>query len=281
MAIGAAHRQHERDPRHRPVAIGDGRRIDPAHPELRTGLDFLATQAMVDAGADVSWLISFHGHRPYHDHAAMRAEWTRRHPWRSRWLGPPGDGVLVDRLGHYVFAAQHRAVPAPLVLSAEEAELAAQWAGRSFVLIEPHVKAEASRGKCWPFERYAEVATALRRQVAVYQIGAAGSPRLDGTERLSTPRFRDALPYLKAARLYIGPEGGLHHASAAMGTPAIVLFGGYTPPAVTGYDFHVNLAGDAEACGTHPGPCAHCQAAMDRISAAEVLRHAHRLLGLR
>ena len=82
MAIGAASLQHRLDAQRRLVAIGDGRRVDPEFPELRYGLDFLATQAMVDAGDPVTWVISYPGHRPYHDHAAMAAEWAARHPWR-------------------------------------------------------------------------------------------------------------------------------------------------------------------------------------------------------
>ena len=278
MAIGAASRQFELDPLHRPVAIGDGRRVDPQHPELRRGLDFLATQDMVDDQRPVTWVISYRGHRPYHDHGAMRALWSRRHRWRSRLLGTPRDEALVDRLGRYVYDLGHRAVPAPLVLDADETAIAEHWSKRAFVLIEPNVKDEASPGKRWLPERYAEVARRLSRDVPVFQIGAEGSVGLDGIPRAPTRQFRDALPLLKAARLYIGPEGGLHHAAAAMGTPAVVLFGGFTPPSVTGYDFHVNLAGTAEACGTHPGRCAHCEAAMENIGVEEVLGHALRLL---
>src|SRR3954470_24379034 len=138
MAIGAASRQHRDDPLRRPVAIGDGRRVDPQHPELRRGLDFLATQQMIDARMPVSWILSFRGRRPYHDHARMRALWSGLHPWRSRLIGTPGDGALVAALGRYVFDPAHRAMPAPLVLDAREAALAAAWSATPFVLIEPN-----------------------------------------------------------------------------------------------------------------------------------------------
>lgn len=278
MAIGAASRQHRLDAQKRPVAIGDGRRVDLSAPELRYGLDFLATQAMVDAGEPVTWVISYRGHRPYQDHEAMTRRWAMLHPWRRRLLGTPGR--LADRLGCYIFDPKHRAVPAPLVLDPREARLAREWARTPFVVIEPNIKAKAAPSKRWPFDRFQAVARSLREQIAVYQAGPPGSPALDGIARLPTSSFRDVLPFLKAARLYIGPEGGLHHACAAMGTPAVVIYGGYMSPAVTGYDCHVNLTGGAAACGTHRVLCRHCVDAMDRIGVDEVLRHARRLLSL-
>jgi hypothetical protein len=63
----------------------------------------------------------------------------------------------------------------------------------------------------------------------------------------------------------------MHHGAAAMNIPAVVLFGGFVPPAVTGYDSHTNLTGGAEfACGSFRY-CEHCIAAMKAISVDEVV----------
>jgi ADP-heptose:LPS heptosyltransferase len=70
--------------------------------------------------------------------------------------------------------------------------------------------------------------------------------------------------------LYIGPEGGLHHGAAAVGIPAVVLFGGFIPPQVTGYKTHVNLTGGADFfCGSLQA-CKHCAEAMERIKSKHV-----------
>jgi hypothetical protein len=62
----------------------------------------------------------------------------------------------------------------------------------------------------------------------------------------------------------------LHHAAAAVGTRAIVIHGGFTPPAVLGYSGHINLTGGAdEACG-YWDRCNHCRAALDRIEVDDV-----------
>ncbi len=278
MALGDASRLHADDPSQGPIAIGDGQSIDDPYPELRWGLDFVASQNDVASAIARRWVISHRGNRPYHDYQAMRRLWEARHPWRHRLLPPVASAKLVRHLGHYLFNSGYRPTPAPLPLTQDEQAIAAHWSARRFVVIEPSVKQGASPSKRWPFERYAELAAALQQEITVYQAGAEDSPKLDGVQRLPTARFRDVLPYLQAAQLYIGPEGGLHHASAAMGTPAVVIYGAYVPPSVTGYDFHVNLTGGATACGSQMTECAHCVDAMHRISVAEVLREARQLL---
>jgi hypothetical protein len=279
MAIGDAWRIHRADPRRRRVAIGDGRELRVDYPCLREGLSFIATLEDLRADPELPWVISYRGFRPYHDHAAMRRLYRAQHPWRSRLRWRVDDVDLVGETGRYCFDLAYRPTPAPLVLSDAERDAVQAWSGRRFVLMEPNTKAEASPGKQWPFERYAEVARQLAGAIEVLQIGAEGSRLLPGVARAPTQRFRDSLPLLKAARLYIGAEGGLHHAAAAMGTPAVVLFGGYTPPQVTGYDFHVCLTGNSTgACGVHDRRCPHCEAAMAAITPDEVVGHARRLL---
>jgi hypothetical protein len=44
-------------------------------------------------------------------------------------------------------------------------------------------------------------------------------------------------------------EGGMHHAAAAVGVPAVVLFGGFIPPEIMGYKGQISLTGGATACG--------------------------------
>ena len=278
MALGDASRQHHADPGKRPVAIGDGRTVEDPYPDLRFGLDFIATPELAASGAPVSWIVSCHGARPYHDYAAMREQLRRQRPWQHRLRGFGKASKLVQRLGHYCYRDDYRATPAPVVLTARERSIAAAWSRRRFVVIEPSTKSKASPSKRWPFERYAAVARALSKEIEVYQIGAKDSPGLEHIPRMDTACFRDVLPYLQAARLYIGPEGGLHHAAAAVGTKAVVIFGGYSPPRVTGYDCHANLTGGAVACGTQYQACSHCVAAMNNIRVDDVLAQARALL---
>ena len=275
MAIGDAWKQHQADPLRRKVAIGDGRTIDAAQPDLLWGLDFLASPADLAAGLPVSWVHSYPHHRPYIDYAAMRRELG----WR-RHLVHLGFG-LTRLLGHYRYNLNYRPTPAPIRFKPEEAALTAEWRQRPFVALEPFIKAGAPPSKQWPVERFAEVARQLSGEIPVYQISAPDSPVLEGLPQIRPRSFRESLAYLRAARLYIGPEGGLHHGAAAVGTRAVVIYGGFTSPLITGYDFQAQLTGGADyACGTRRGMCPHCAALLERITVDEVLSEARRLLAL-
>ena len=73
------------------------------------------------------------------------------------------------------------------------------------------------------------------------QLGAGGIRVLEGVRPIETADFRAACAALAGARAAVLPEGGLHHAAAALDIPAVVIFGAMTSPANTGYASHVNL----------------------------------------
>jgi ADP-heptose:LPS heptosyltransferase len=163
-------------------------------------------------------------------------------------------------------------------LSREEKNFARGALGRrDFIVIEPNVPVSKSvaLNKQWPVYRYAEVATQLmsRGHDVVQFHNGKGGFRIPGVRVVKTPTFRLAAAVLARAALYIGAEGGLHHAAAALNIPGVVLFGGFIPPSVTGYDSHTNLTGGAEACGSLL-TCKHCKMAMEAISTSDVLRAA-------
>lgn len=150
-----------------------------------------------------------------------------------------------------------------------------------FVLIEPTVKKLQTRNKDWGFLRYAHLVRALPEVTFVRVLHEDRRP-LTGAHELGNLTFRQVLAVLSHARAYVGPEGGLHHAAAALETPAVVIFGGCIDPETMGYPEHVNLVdrGPRSPCGRYT-PCAHCQAAMARISVAQVARALRALLATR
>ena len=83
--------------------------------------------------------------------------------------------------------------------------------------------------------------------------------------------FRQAVAMLAAADLLITTEGGLAHAAAAVGTPAVVLWGGNVSVDNLGYPEHVNLVDDGPRtpCGTLV-ECDHCAAAWARLNPSVV-----------
>jgi len=146
------------------------------------------------------------------------------------------------------------------------------------ILIEPNLPNKTnSLNKEWPLDRWRLLTNELgHRGWKVRQFGYGGKNRV--VTEVITSTFRQAAGRLLSARLAILPEGGLHHAAAAVGTPAVVLFGGFAPPVVLGYDTHVNLVGTGLiACGSFRR-CSHCIAAMNSITVDDVLEATERLL---
>jgi ADP-heptose:LPS heptosyltransferase len=88
------------------------------------------------------------------------------------------------------------------------------------------------------------------------------------------PRFRQAIATMARGALYVGAEGGMMHAAAAVGLKGVVLFGGWSPPIVCGYPWHVNIVGSDEACGSVK-KCDHCLIAMQGISVDQVENAIH------
>lgn len=146
----------------------------------------------------------------------------------------------------------YRPIPARVVLPPDLLEWAEQYRGR--VVIEPRIKPGASPNKKWGGWKELQQ---LRPDVLWLEM-----PQL--------PTFGHALAVLSVASAAVLPEGGLHHGAAAVGLPAVVIFGGYISPDVTGYDSHINLFTGGEACGNR-GPCRHCEKAMSQISPAQVV----------
>lgn len=174
--------------------------------------------------------------RPYIVSKTM-ARWT----WRS-YECTPGEIVLTD--AEQEFASPHRPQ----------------------IVIEPTIKSGASPNKDWGVDRWRRfVSLATKAGLFVCQLRPPGTRAIDGAKVIMTPDFRRACAVLANALAYVGHEGGMHHAAAALGIPAVVIFGGFISPAQTGYTSHRNLFTGGEPCGMRV-PCAHCADAMAAIT---------------
>ena len=192
--------------------------------------------------------------------------------WISYYKG--NRGYNSSGVGKWIWNYNFRAQPGQLFFDESED---IHDDDRGMVLLEPNVPNKpCAPNKQWPVERWKQLADALLGAgFEVRQFEYGGRHRV--APPIQTPTFRNAASLIKSARLAILPEGGLHHAAAAVGTPAVVLFGGFVPPAVLGYDGHSNLTGGATACGSYAA-CRHCSEAMAAIRVDDVLEAAGRFL---
>lgn len=226
------------------IAFGDGDRIirGPwSEPIFRYNPNIAPPGSEHDP--DIEWIAHYTGNRLYNSMAGDR--WK----WNYDFRPTPGEIFFGSTERHFA-----RAVP------------------KGFVLVEPNVARHKAFtvNKDWGISRYSAVVQKLLQDGhRVVQFSYPGARMLSGVSRMVTPSFRHALAVLSRASLYIGPEGGLHHGAAALDVPAVVIFGGFVPPSVTGYPTHINLTGGAEACGRIKR-CPHCESALASISVEEV-----------
>lgn len=199
--------------------------------------------------------------------------------------GPHCRAYVRWKNGRAVFRHDHRPRAGRIYLTPREREFADRAdLPATFAVIEPHVMPPSSPNKRWPFERWAAVAEELAPHIACLQLGPDdGREALPRVRRLVTPHARLAAAVIERAALAMTSEGGTHHLAAALGRPAVVIFGAFTPPLVTGYPWHANLAVEtAEGyCGTYQRRCEHCVAAMRTITAERVAGAARGMLAER
>lgn len=212
------------------------------------------------------------------------AIWDRRkdmHRWNEIWdrnpriarPGQPYDEKLYNHGGGRPYILQKMETrwlwrafePTPGELFLSPTDIMSQAKGR--VIIQPAIKAGASVNKVWGMKQWQRLIE-LCPNVPWLQIGEGHEPRVEGVPFLQTPSFKHAAGALSLARAAVLQEGGLHHAAAALGIPAVVIFGGFISPACTGYKSHRNLfAESAEyplGCGMRIH-CGHCVSAMRAI----------------
>lgn len=236
------------------IAFGDQRRIiwDGNSPQIFKGNPNIAPPGS-EGAPDIEWIAYYKGQRVYNHHE----------PGTNRWIW------------NYDF----HPIPGEMYFDAQE-QAFADALTPGFVLIEPNVPwwKPVAPNKNWGLKNFQAVADKMLadgHDVAQFSFGHV---KLSGVRIIQSPTFRHALAALSRAKLAIVPEGGIHHGAAAVNVPAVVLFGGFIPPKVTGYPSHINLTGGAEACGIFT-PCQHCTEAMARISVDEVLQAAKELNG--
>jgi hypothetical protein len=203
------------------------------------------------------------------------SEWDRDLEWIKFHSGARIYQQHDPEHDRWIWNYQFKARPGEIFFSKVELS-AAQSAPGDFILIEPNVlswKPSAVNKQWHGYQQVADALGAAGYQVVQFVYGERH--KLRGVKLIPTPTMRQALALMTRAKLFIGPEGGGHHAAAAFGLPAVVLFGGFAPPQVLGYDMHVNLTGGATACGSRR-KCSHCEKAMQQISVDQVVEAALR-----
>jgi ADP-heptose:LPS heptosyltransferase len=188
------------------------------------------------------------------------------HSYSEAQFGPPERRRLRWKSGGHAistmlasFAPGREAAPPEIWLDAADHARAIRLMAElgieaPFLVIEPETNGEFFGDlRAWPFERWQAVVAALVGEGhRVAQIGLPGGRALAGALDLrGRTDFRTACAMLARARLFLGTESGLMHAARAVGTDAVIVWGGVTLPEFAGYP-------DSHAIVCHRVACASC-----------------------
>lgn len=196
------------------------------------------------ANKDTRWMPNFPGCRPYIQ------------------------GVDPERK-RFIFNPHYRAAYGKVYLSDGEREWAAKQVKGDFILVEPYTKDPQGILHLGLNKRWDKWEQLLKLDYPWLQAGQ----KAPMTRQVPTKSFRRAMALIERAKLVITTDGAIHHAAAALGVPAIVLWGGVVSPKILGYPTHTNIWNGAEPCGTYAHECPHCKQAMRSIALDQVTRH--------
>lgn len=194
-----------------------------------------------------------------------------RQPYQRLVNGPGCRSYIAAKTEERWTWKSYRPEPATIVFSYDEKAFAEPF--RGCILVEPNVKDIGHANKDWGWANWLKLVELMRAAKVgpIVQCGPGAARRLPLAHRQAvTNTFRQAAAVLSVCKAAVLPEGGLHHAAAAVATPAVVIFGGFIGPDVTGYKQHANLFTGGKTCGMRTN-CAHCRQAMNAITPAMVL----------
>ncbi len=267
LVTGEARRAQMRDPRYKVTGVSRKVRVLDRRERPRWHALWQGNPRMVmpHESGDFIHIKNAAFCRPYVDWELMKLDFAKVHPGHKFTTKAVRDIRLPWRF------TKHKCERGELYLDIQSPQ--------GYVVIEPHIKNDKSPNRQWGWENWQAVVDAL--SIDWVQINPPSSELLRGVRHLPAPTFLEACRLLGGAVAFVGPEGGLYHAAAALGVKAVAIFGGFVSPANQGYDDMINIfepMGGESPCGQRI-PCEHCDRAFARISVDQVVESVKEVLG--
>jgi hypothetical protein len=161
------------------------------------------------------------------------------------------------------------------------------WEGlpRPWIVVNRHAS-QWTPNKDWPSRHWDELTERLLGWATVVEVGTTSDP---GARQFVSDRYVNLVGQISldqlvaviaCADLNVGPISAPVHIAAAVGTPSVVIFGGYEPPVCTHYAGNIDLysALPCSPCWLRE-PCPFEKKCLTRISPDIVERSIGRLWG--
>ena len=199
------------------------------------------------------WIENYVGNRPY----IIKTEQDKL-TWDSNFRTIKGD----------FFFDENEKVQSKKIINRLETE----WESKNKKKFEKIIYIETSRinksfdgnllgfyNRDWGYENWKKFVDNYKHKYLFIQSLHPDSKKIDGIYSFKS-NFREACAVMSLSDFYVGWEGGFAHAAAALDKKALVLFGGWIDPQITGYSFHKNLYVNIKGspCGMQKF-CSHCE----------------------
>ena len=182
-------------------------------------------------------------------------EWVHNYPGKRPYMHGTENGKII-------FNDDYKPMPGEIFFSEKELDKINDI-DKEYIVVEPNVKTTYIHTVNKSWDKWEEL---LQHDLPWIQFNTGKQY----TKTIQTNTFRDALIVLKKAKLFVGTDGGLHHAAAALGIPSVVIWSGFTSPKHLGYDFHTNIHDGSKPCGKFKEICKHCEEKRKAISVETV-----------
>ena len=219
---------------------------------------FIIRGGQVKNFKDVIWVKNYEFNRPYRRYGKNLD--SNNYNWNHDYKASPGELFFTRKEESFSERIQKTIIN--------------KYGKKKIIFVEPHVKKRMGfENKDWGFHKWQEVINKLSNKYLFIQTTYGKRRDLENVINIHGINFRYACALMKIADLFIGTEGGMHHAAAALNKKAVVIFGGHISPDITGYSFHKNLYIENEfsPCGNKL-KCKHCEECLNEIKIEQFVK---------
>lgn len=211
----------------------------------------------------IIWIKNYEGNRPYRNYGQNYPK--DNYNWKDSYKTKKGEIFFSQK---EIYVANHIV-----------AEIKKKTS-KKIIYIEPHIKKRLGyENRNWGFHKWEKIVQELNTDYEFIQITYGDRKQINGCININGLNFRSSAAVLSMCDLFIGPEGGMHHAAAATNRKAIVIFGGHISPDLTGYDFHTNLyVNDSQSPCGNKKPCDHCKRCLEKITPRIVMEEIKKII---
>ena len=211
----------------------------------------------------IIWIKNYEGNRPYRNYGKHFPK--DNYNWKKKYKPKKGE----------LFFSQNETNIAKQIISEIKKKTS-----KKIIFIEPHIKKRLGyENRNWGFHKWEKIVLELQKDYEFIQITYGERKVIKGCININGLNFRSSAAVLSMCDLFVGFEGGMHHAAAATDRKAVVIFGGHISPDITGYNFHKNLyVNDPQSpCGSKM-PCDHCKRCLEKITPEIVIEEIKKII---